>query len=308
DVGVKIAGALQAAHDGGVVHRDITPHNVFVSDFGEPALGDFGISSIDDERALSEATAISVAYCAPEVLDGEEATFLSDVYSLAATLFHMLTGRTPFEASEIGEVIRQVLDASVVPSIDRADVPKELSALLVSAMSLDPDRRPDSAGAFGAALQEIQMQLGSAPTSVPLRRDERYDATRTAGLAAPGAPSRFGSGGAEARRPGDRLNGSADDVAGRSGRVRRREGIAIDVVIVAVVVVLVGFAAVRLLWPGRVVEEVDLRALEPASVSSRGARDERCRRRPRARRAAIADLSRADRTNRGARRRRRCCT
>src|SRR5215216_3340090 len=86
DVGVKIAGALQTAHDRRLLHRDIKPQNLFISEFGEPALGDFGISTLDDERSISGGGGLTVHYAPPEVLEGEPASSSSDVYSFAATL------------------------------------------------------------------------------------------------------------------------------------------------------------------------------------------------------------------------------
>ena len=74
DVGVKIAGALQTAHDRGLLHRDIKPNNLFISEFGEPALGDFGISTLDDERSISGGGGLTVHYAPPEVLEGSPAT------------------------------------------------------------------------------------------------------------------------------------------------------------------------------------------------------------------------------------------
>ena len=98
DVGVKIAGALQTAHDRGLLHRDIKPQNLFVSEFGEPALGDFGISTLDDERSISGGGGLTVHYAPPEVLEGAPATARSDVYSFAATLYTLLEGTRPFAA------------------------------------------------------------------------------------------------------------------------------------------------------------------------------------------------------------------
>ncbi len=93
DVGVKIAGALQTAHDRGLLHRDIKPNNLFISEFGEPALGDFGISTLDDERSISGGGGLTVHYAPPEVLEGSPASPISDVYSLGATLYTLLEGR-----------------------------------------------------------------------------------------------------------------------------------------------------------------------------------------------------------------------
>ena len=70
DTGVKIAGALQTAHDRGLLHRDIKPQNLFISEFGEPALGDFGISTLDDERSISGGGGLTVHYAPPEVWRG----------------------------------------------------------------------------------------------------------------------------------------------------------------------------------------------------------------------------------------------
>jgi hypothetical protein len=82
-VAVRICGALQTAHEAGVLHRDLKPHNIFVSAYGEPALGDFGISTIDDERSQSRSSGLSIAYAAPEVLEDGDASVASDIYSTA---------------------------------------------------------------------------------------------------------------------------------------------------------------------------------------------------------------------------------
>ena len=95
DVGVKIAGALQTAHDRGLLHRDIKPQNLFISEFGEPALGDFGISTLDDEMSISGGGGLTVHYAPPEVLEGAPAGAISDVYSFAATLY-LAVGLTAF--------------------------------------------------------------------------------------------------------------------------------------------------------------------------------------------------------------------
>ena len=149
DVGVKIAGALQTAHDRGLLHRDIKPQNLFVSEFGEPALGDFGISTLDDERSISGGGGLTVHYAPPEVLEGAPATAISDVYSFAATLYTLLEGVRPFAApsggrQSVGELARRIM-LEEPPRARRADVPRSLADLLARTMS----KRPERAAAVG---------------------------------------------------------------------------------------------------------------------------------------------------------------
>ena len=114
EVGVKICGALQTADDRGLLHRDIKPHNLFISEFGEPALGDFGISTLDDERSISGGGGLTVHYAPPEVLEGAPATPRSDLYSLAATLYTLLEGNRPFGPADgarqtVGDLARRIM-------------------------------------------------------------------------------------------------------------------------------------------------------------------------------------------------------
>lgn len=173
-LGVKIGAALQAAHDAGVLHRDIKPHNIFVSDFGEPALGDFGISTIEGERTITGAAALSVAYSAPEVIEDDAADYLSDVYSLTATMHHLLTGASPFAAPQVGAVVKRILNEEPDPVV-RDDAPRSLRDLLRSGLAKRPSDRPDSAGDLAASLHDIQSELGYDRTPIPLRRSERVD-------------------------------------------------------------------------------------------------------------------------------------
>ncbi len=170
EVGVKICGALQTAHDRGLLHRDIKPHNLFISEFGEPALGDFGISTLDDERSISGGGGLTVHYAPPEVLEGAPATPRSDLYSLAATLYTLLEGNRPFGPADgarqtVGDLARRII---LEPPPRAEHAPRPLAALLTRTMGKRPAERPESAAAFGEELRRIQTELGLTPTALPL--------------------------------------------------------------------------------------------------------------------------------------------
>ncbi len=172
ETGIKISGALQTAHDRGLLHRDIKPQNLFISDFGEPALGDFGISTLDDERSISGGGGLTVHYAPPEVLEGAAATAISDLYSFAATLYTLLEGARPFAPSSgsrqpVAELARRIM-LEPPPRLRRDDVPRALSELLSRTMSKSPGERPMSAAEFGQELQVIQGGLGLPATALPL--------------------------------------------------------------------------------------------------------------------------------------------
>jgi serine/threonine protein kinase len=238
DTGVKIAGALQTAHDRGLLHRDIKPQNLFISEFGEPALGDFGISTLDDERSISGGGGLTVHYAPPEVLEGAKATAISDVYSFAATLYTLLEGARPFAPTRgsrqpIADLARRIM-LEPPPRMRRDDAPRGLSELLARTMSKSPDERPVSAAAFGRELQRIQGELGLPVTALPLA------APPPALAPAPSAPEQ-GPPVAPVEAPASlpppassAHRGSASGEVERSQRARQAEGRDIEVEIRAV--------------------------------------------------------------------------
>jgi len=153
---VAAADGLHAAHQSGVVHRDVKPSNLFVERSGRVVLVDFGIVSTQTHGTLGgDGSPFGTpAYMAPEQLEARaEPDVRSDVYSLAATLYHLLTGRAPFEGTE-----RQVLAA--IPSreplsVERArpGLPVDLAAIVEKGMAKDPALRYPSAQALRADLE-----------------------------------------------------------------------------------------------------------------------------------------------------------
>lgn len=105
-----MAGALASAHHFEILHRDVKPANILLSDFGEPALGDFGIAHMTG--AYRTATGVltgSPAFLAPELLAGDPPSMASDVYGLGMTLFAALTGHAAFERRNDEQVVAQLL-------------------------------------------------------------------------------------------------------------------------------------------------------------------------------------------------------
>jgi hypothetical protein len=179
-VGMKIAGALGAAHEEGILHRDVKPQNILLSRFGEPALGDFGTARMAATLGGSSlADALTPMHAAPEVLQGGAPSPRSDIYSLGSTLYHLLAGTAAYwrEADTgVGPLLLRVLH-DPVPPLTRADVPEELAAAIYRAMSREPDQRQASCAELIAELAQVQRGLAPAPG-----RDE----PTTAGITAAG--------------------------------------------------------------------------------------------------------------------------
>ncbi len=175
-IGVELSSAIETAHRAGLLHRDIKPDNVLRDRFGDPALTDFGIASRLHEAEDSDAS-LSVPWSPVEVMFSSGAVDQrSDVYSLAATLWHLLVGRSPFEipGGDNRPTMMMVRARDLpVPSTGRGDVPASLDRLLQQAMSKDKRLRPASAAAFAQTLQAIEQEMRLRPTPFKVAQDSR---------------------------------------------------------------------------------------------------------------------------------------
>lgn len=176
---VKLCGALETAHRAGVLHRDVKPANVMLSAFGEPQLGDFGISRVTGGFETSEGVvSASMAYAAPEVLSGGAVGVPADVYSLAATLFCLLAGHPPFRPEPGEPLVTTYLRIArdPVPDLRPRGVPDALCSVLEAALAKEPAARPPSAMALGRRLQDAQRSAGWPVTPMALPAEALADA------------------------------------------------------------------------------------------------------------------------------------
>ena len=190
DIVTSVGEALDYAHQHGLLHRDVKPANIMLTDpeAGEQRilLGDFGIARRVDDSSNLTATNMTVGtvfYAAPEQLMGEDLDGRADQYALAATAFHLLTGSPPFHHSNPTVVISQHLTASPPAIADRRPELSALDPVLTKALSKDPKDRFDRCVDFARALAH---RLGVEPAA---------DTERTAGL----CPRRRTSRGGQAR-------------------------------------------------------------------------------------------------------------
>ncbi|KXX60088.1 protein kinase domain-containing protein [Rhodococcus sp. LB1] len=200
-LGVKMAGALEAAHGIGILHRDIKPANILLTDYGEPALTDFGIAHITGgfETTTGVVTG-SPAFIAPEVVAGSPPSMSADVYGLGSTLFAALTGHAAFERRSGEHLMAQFLriTAEPVPNPREHGVSDDVSAIIEQAMASDPDARP-SAAELSQYLRESQLRHGFAVDEVAIHVPEVGAAsgspTENAGWPAPSWSADSGRGG-----------------------------------------------------------------------------------------------------------------
>ncbi len=140
----QVASALAAAHQHGIVHRDVKPSNILMTQDGVAKLSDFGVARVQADSPLTRTGVLigSPAYLSPEVATGRSATPASDVWSLGATLFHAASGRPPYE---IGDDVLGAMHRIVSEDPPRLPGDGPLSVLVTAMMSRDPADRPTMA-------------------------------------------------------------------------------------------------------------------------------------------------------------------
>jgi serine/threonine protein kinase len=154
-LGDEVCAGLAHAHERGVIHRDIKPHNILLDENGHAKVSDFGIArALDATQATRTGAYLGTAlYSSPEQLRGEKATPKSDIYSLGATLYQAAVGEPPFTGNTPIEIASQHVSKTPVPPRERgAEVSGNLEALILGCLAKNPDDRPTA--------EEVRSRLG----------------------------------------------------------------------------------------------------------------------------------------------------
>jgi len=160
---LKLCEAVQFAHGNLIVHSDIKPENVLVTDDGIPKLIDFGIgSNLADEASLTTTRGFTPGYASPEQAQGLPATVVTDVYGVGMVLYRLLTGASPRTLSGSSlDVIRRISEDDVVrPAAIRPELKGDLENILIKALQRDPQRRY---GSIPDLAEDLRRYLGKRP-------------------------------------------------------------------------------------------------------------------------------------------------
>lgn len=179
EVARQVCDALAVAHDHGLVHRNLKPENVFLTEDGQVKVTDVGLSGLLSESGLSQTSVMlhGAGYMAPEQGRGQTAGPAADIYSAGVILFEMLTGQPPFAADDIWQVVQMHLQAEPLAPRDlNPDVPPELDAVVARSLRKKPADRYASAGEMAAALAPAAAGAGAMSWPAATLRQPATDA------------------------------------------------------------------------------------------------------------------------------------
>jgi len=168
---VQVARGLAAAHEKGVIHRDIKPSNIRILPDGQVKLLDFGIAKLVHETTGLTRTGEAlgtVGYFSPEILLGKPLDHRSDLFSLGAVAYEMVTERRPFQGDDLGRVLYAIVHENPPdPRKINPKIPETLSQLILALLAKDPEARPTSTATVARQLETLAAELGVSVGQIP---------------------------------------------------------------------------------------------------------------------------------------------
>ena len=156
-IAIQVSLGLEAAHNRGIVHRDVKPQNIIISTDGKVKLSDFGIAKATNSNTITANVMGSVHYSSPEQVRGGASDARSDIYSLGVTMYEMVTGRVPFDGdTTVSIAIKHLQEEMVPPSRYTPDLPYSLEQIILKCTQKNPDRRYQN---MGELVEDLKRSL-----------------------------------------------------------------------------------------------------------------------------------------------------
>jgi serine/threonine protein kinase len=176
---VPIAQALEFAHSQGMIHRDVKPSNILLTQSGQPMLTDFGVAKVVEEEATLDLTGTAAAVGTPEYMapeqTGKNIDHRVDIYALGIVFYEMITGRRPFEAdTPLAVIVKQASDPLPRPSQFMPGLPDVVEKVLIKVLAKKPEDRYQSMGEFAKVLEGLATAQQQATAKVPVKNVEAY--------------------------------------------------------------------------------------------------------------------------------------